>query len=259
MLVQLDVSIIFGCYNAAPDLAQCVSLLYEMLERRGSEFEIVAVDDGSADSSLKELERLSGDFPALRTLRNPRNMGKGFSVRNGVLNSSGEKVVFVDADMAYAIENVAAVLDALDEGAGMVVANRRLPESVYTAHNSVIRYVYRRHRLGAAFNRLVRILYGIRTRDTQSGLKGFRREIAEAVFPRIVTDRFLFDVEIFIMASAYDIDIREIPVHVTFDSDDSTAAHFHTFLRVAPELVRIKYNQLRGMYRPAPASPTRDG
>src|SRR5262249_25124126 len=152
----------------------------------------------------------------------PRNMGKGFSIRNGVLNSSGSYIIFTDMDMIYSLENLEAVLAELQGGSDIVVGNRRLAESVYTVPNSLIKYVYRRHSVGMIFNLLVRLLSGLRIKDTQSGLKGFKHETAALIFPSINTDRFVFDVEIFILAKALGKTVREIPVHLTYFSQLSS-------------------------------------
>ena len=105
-------------------------------------------------------------------------MGKGYSIRNGILNSRGKYIIFTDIDMAYSKSNLLSVLEKLESGHPLVVGNRRLPESVYVVNNALVRYVYRRHRGGNAFNTLVRLLFGLTTRDTQSGLKGFSRNAA---------------------------------------------------------------------------------
>ncbi len=254
-----DVTIVFGCYNAVRDLRRTIPELCSLLAKRGQSYEIVAVEDGSADATLNVLHELESVHPGVRVLRNPRNMGKGFSIRNGILNSTGRFVVFVDTDMAYSLNNVAAVLDQLSDGAELVVGNRRLPESVYTVNNTLIRYVYRRHKMGASFNLMVRLLYGIGIRDTQSGLKGFQRSVANRVFEQIYNDGFLFDVEIFIRAAALRVNVSEIPVHVTYDTDESTVRNIAVVIQLLPELARIKWRQLTGAYgervgRPSSAS-----
>ena len=95
-----EVTVVFGCYNGALDLRRRVPELCDVLAQRYGAYEVVAVEDGSSDQTLAILNELANGNPALRVLRNPRNMGKGFSIRNGILNSTGQVVVFVDSDMA---------------------------------------------------------------------------------------------------------------------------------------------------------------
>lgn len=243
-----DLSVILGCYNAGPHLQPNICELLRFLDGLNRSYELLVVDDGSQDNSLAVLRSLEDRSSNLAVLRNPKNMGKGFSIRNGVLNSIGKYVIFTDTDMAYAKQNMMTVLDRLENGHPIVVGNRRLPESVYTVNNALIRFVYRRHYTGMAFNLFVRKLFGLTTHDTQSGLKGFHRQVALQIFEKLYTDRFLFDVEIFIRARKLGVPILDIPVHLTYNTDASTVSQLRSFISVLPELMRIKVLEFRGAY-----------
>ncbi len=245
-----DLSLILSCYNAAGYLDRNIQRLFDFLSGLHRSFELLVVEDASTDSSLAILRRLEAAFPGLVVLRNPANMGKGFSIRNGILNSSGRLIIFTDPDMAYSTDNLAAVLQRLEAGCPMVTGNRRLPDSFYTVNNRLVRYVYRRHRTGMAFNWLVRGFFGLAGRDTQSGLKGFQRQVAMELFERVHTNGFLFDVELFICAKRLGCKVEEIPVHLTYQSDESTVAQLRYFVRLVPELIRIKWLDLNGQYGP---------
>jgi glycosyltransferase involved in cell wall biosynthesis len=241
-------SIILGCYNAGASLETNLVDLTSLLDSLERSYELLIVEDGSQDDSLKILRRLEKGMPNLVILRNPKNMGKGFSIRNGVLNSRGNNIVFTDLDMAYSKQNMLTVLDKLEGGCPIVVGNRRLPESMYTAKNTLVKYVHRRHRIGIAFNSLVRRLFDLTTRDTQSGLKGFQRHVAVQIFNNLYTDGFLFDVEMFIRAKKLGIKIVEIPVHLSYHTDESTINHFRQFFTILPQLLHIKILELKGAY-----------
>lgn len=244
-----DLSVVVGCYNAARHLEKRLLALLAFLDGTGRDYEVLIVEDGSLDASLPILRRLEETYPAIRVLRNPRNMGKGYSIRTGILNSRGRHIIFTDVDMAYAMENLLAVLERLEAGAPLVVGNRRLPESVYVVNNRLVKFVYRRHRAGNAFNALVRLLFGLTTRDTQSGLKGFSRAVAAQIFHHLHTDGFLFDIEIFIRSRALGIPVEEVPVRLTYEDDVTTVQQFQVAFSVVPELVQIKMLELRGAYR----------
>jgi dolichyl-phosphate beta-glucosyltransferase len=241
-------SVVIGCYNAARHLERRMTELGEFLGQLGRSHELIVVEDGSRDDSLPILRRLEARLDSIRVLRNPRNVGKGFSIRNGILNSAGQYIIFTDADMAYSHRNLATVLESLEAGAPVVVGNRRLPESVYVVNNALVRYVYRRHRMGGAFNVLVRQLFGLTARDTQSGLKGFARSAAARIFHCLHTDGFLFDVEIFIRSKRLGIPVKDVPVHLTFEDDITTVAQFRQLFAVIPELLHIKLLEMRGAY-----------
>jgi dolichyl-phosphate beta-glucosyltransferase len=254
-------SLVVGCYNAAVHLEKRLRDLVAFLDGIGRVYEVLIVDDGSVDESLPILRRLEDEVPSISILRNPRNMGKGYSIRNGILNSKGKFIIFTDVDMAYAKRNLLAVLERLEQGDPFVVGNRRLPESVYVVNNRLVKYVYRRHRMGNAFNALVRVLFGLTTRDTQSGLKGFSRSAAAQIFQKLYTDGFLFDIEIFIRSRTVGIPVTEVPVQLTYEDDITTVHQFRYLLTVIPELIHIKMLEVRGAYetRALLSVPRHDG
>jgi dolichyl-phosphate beta-glucosyltransferase len=247
-------SVVVGCYNAARHLEKRLLELVAFLDATGRDYEILIVEDGSLDDSLPILRRLEAEVRSITVLRNPRNMGKGFSIRNGILNSRGKYIIFTDIDMAYAKRNLLAVLERLEAGEPLIVGNRRLSESVYVVNNSLVKYVYRRHRMGVAFNALVRLLFGLTTRDTQSGLKGFSRTAAARIFQQLYTDGFLFDIEIFIRSRRLGIPVVEVPVQLTYEDDITTVTQFRLLLTVIPQLIHIKLLELRGAYDAGDAS-----
>ena len=250
-------SVVVGCYNAALHLEKRVRELVAFLDEISREYEVLIVEDGSVDDSLPILRRLEATLPSVTVLRNPRNMGKGYSIRNGILNSRGKYIIFTDIDMAYSKHNLLSVLEKLESGSPLVVGNRRLPESVYVVNNALVKYVYRRHRGGIAFNALVRLLFGLTTRDTQSGLKGFSRIAASRIFQQLYTDGFLFDIEIFIRSRTLGIPVAEVPVQLTYEDDITTVQQFRFLFTVIPELIHIKLLEMRGAYATRQAAPTR--
>jgi glycosyltransferase involved in cell wall biosynthesis len=241
-------SLVVGCYNAALHLEKRLRDLVAFLDGIGRDYEVLIVEDGSLDDTLPILRRLEASVPHINVLRNPRNMGKGYSIRNGILNSRGKYIIFTDIDMAYAKRNLLAVLEKLESGDPLVVGNRRLPESVYVVNNTLVKYVYRRHRMGVAFNALVRLLFRLTTRDTQSGLKGFSRTAAAGIFQQLHTDGFLFDIEIFIRGRTLGIPVTEVPVQLTYEDDITTVGQFGYLFTVIPELIHIKALEIRGAY-----------
>jgi len=251
-------SVVVGCYNAALHLEKRLLELVAFLDGISRDYEVLIVEDGSLDHSLPILRRLEATVPVISVLRNPRNMGKGYSIRNGILNSRGKFIIFTDIDMVYSKANLLAVLERLESGNPLVVGNRRLPESVYVVNNALVKYVYRRHRGGTAFNTLVRLLFGLTTRDTQSGLKGFSRSAATRIFQHLYTDGFLFDIEIFIRSRTLGIPVAEVPVQLTYDEDITTVQQFRYLFTVIPELIHIKMLEMRGAYRDQNPAPTQN-
>ncbi len=244
------VSVVLGCLNGGEFVDRSVPELARFLSSLRKSYEIIVVEDGSSDGSAERLQRLAARMPELRVLSNGRNRGKGYSVRRGVLASEGEFILYTDIDLVYALDDLETVIRELQAGHPVVIANRHLPGSRCLADEAVARFVSRRNRFSLLFNIAIRMLFGLRNRDTQAGLKGFRREIALELFARTRTDRFLLDIELLIMAQKADIPVKEIPVCVTYSTTDSTVRPVRQSLRLARELAKIKRLEMFGAYNP---------
>ena len=131
----------------------------------------------------------------VRVLRNEQNRGKGFSVARGMLSATGALRVFTDADLAYPAEDIESIVDALEKGNDIALACRVLPESRYVMSPTFFPYLFTRHVMSRAYNAFVRRLLVRSVLDSQAGLKGFTRQAAELIFPRLTIPGFGFDVE----------------------------------------------------------------
>jgi glycosyltransferase involved in cell wall biosynthesis len=241
-------SIILCCYNESAIVETSIEKLILFLENLNIAYEIIIIDDFSKDNSKDMINKSQSKYNKIKLICNDCNMGKGFSVRNGILNSNGEYIIFTDMDMAYSLNNMATVLSELQRGHDIVVGNRRLKDSIYTVPNNLIKYVHRRHFVGTVFNAIIRFIFGLKIRDTQSGIKGFNRTTAFEIFPKINTNRFIFDVEIFILAKYLNKSVKEIPVHLTYFSQLSTVNILKYSLSALKEILSIKIYEIRGKY-----------
>src|SRR5262249_39813355 len=150
-------------------------------------FEVIVVDDGSADKTAS----LPAQYgPRFRTLRLPRNQGKGAAVKAGMLRGSGEVIAFTDADLPFDLEALRQAYELIyDRRADVVCGARDLLESQANVSRSILR------RLASwAFRAAVWQLVPLDVRDTQCGLKVFSREAVERIFPRQQVDGLCFDV-----------------------------------------------------------------
>ncbi|MCU1457337.1 MAG: glycosyl transferase, group 2 family [Actinomycetia bacterium] len=210
--------------------------------------EIIVVDDGSNDGTAPEARRAGADL----VLEQPVNRGKGASVRRGVERARGRTIVFIDADLAYAPEQILRMLAAIELGHDVAVGNRRLRGSTQTGVLGPVRVVASR-----AFNLVTRALLIGGYADTQSGLKAFRSDAARRLFSRARIDRFAFDVEILHLVERYHLSLVEIPVTVT-DSETSTVRLLPDALRVVRDVLRIRSWAGRGLYDEPADTPERE-
>ncbi|MBN2266352.1 MAG: glycosyltransferase family 2 protein [Candidatus Aminicenantes bacterium] len=230
----MSLSVVIPTYNKAARLLAGLEAVRAYLEGKPYAAEIVVVDDGSTDGTAEAARAaLAGGGPS-RVIRREKNLGKGASVREGVLAASGEIILFCDDDMSTPIEELDKALAALEAGADVVVGSRALPDSE-------IRVRQRRPRewLGKAFNLLVRLFLLEGYRDTQCGFKAFRREAARDIFPRLRTPGFGFDVEVLVLCRELGYRVAEIPV-VWCDARPSRVRIFKGSWGMLKDLWRIK-------------------
>lgn len=190
--------------------------------------------DGTPDAIERELRNLAG--AAIRLDRRPENRGKGAVVRDAVLASRAEIICFTDGDLAYSLDQVDRLIDALVAGADVAIGNRNLPGG------SSARLSWRRRLSGAIFNVAVRLTLGLPHSDTQAGLKGFRADAAHRLFPRSQITGFAFDAEILLLAKQEGLRVVEIPASVCagHESLGSTVSLLADPWRMLRALLRIR-------------------
>lgn len=244
----VQLSLIIPAYNSARFIADTLAGAIAFLEGRGETWELIVVDDGSADGSGPMLSALAaGDCP-IRLISNGVNRGKGHAVRAGVLQSTGERVIFTDADLAYPLTEIDKIVQALDAGADLAIADRTSPHSLYHMSPAFFSYLYTRHLLSRMFNLIVRGWLGIEVRDCQAGLKGFRRAAADLIFPRQRLEGFAFDVELLYIARRFQLDVRQIPVEFRYFSEPSTVDFMRDSIGALRDLARVRLNGAAGRY-----------
>jgi dolichyl-phosphate beta-glucosyltransferase len=240
-LTGTHLSVVIPTYNKASRIAASLDAVVAHLATKPFSAEIVVVDDGSTDGTADTaLAALAGRVPS-RVIRRDRNVGKGASVREGVLAAAGEIILFCDDDLSTPIDELDKALAALDAGADVVIGSRALPDSE-------IRIRQRRPRewMGKAFNLLVRLFVLKGYRDTQCGFKAFRRNAARDIFSNLETAGFGFDVEVLVLCRDLGYLVVEIPV-VWCDTRPSRLRMFKGSWGMLRDLRRI--HRLKGSRR----------
>ena len=249
MQSHVPLSLVIPVYNCAPLLRGTLPQLRDWLPRQPAGTELVLVNDGSDPLTATMLREFAECTPGVKLLVNERNRGKGLAVARGMQAATGRLRVFTDADLAYSLDDVADTARQLEAGSDVVIACRVLPESRYDISPEFFRYLYTRHVMSRTFNWAVRhgLLPGIL--DTQAGLKGFTARAAEIVFPRLTVPGFGFDVELLYVARQHGLTITQKAVHYRYDCEPSTLRFTRDAITMLGDLVRIRWNSLRGRYR----------
>jgi dolichyl-phosphate beta-glucosyltransferase len=246
-----ELSIVIPAYNEAQRLPGTLLTIADYLAAHWPSAEVVLVDDGSDDATLRLARDFSADRAGWRILALPHR-GKASAVRTGMLAADGAIVLFSDADLSTPLEHTAQLVAAIVAGADVAIGSRegvgarRIAEPLY------------RHVMGRVFNGLVRALAVPGINDTQCGFKAFKREVAQDLFhharlysggntvigPRVTG----FDVEILYLARRRGYRIIEIPVqwqHVA----GSKVRPVRDAARMFGDVAQVRLNALLGRYR----------
>lgn len=208
MTLSPKLSVIIPAYNEAERLPATIDAAYKWLaEHIEGGFEIIVVDDGSRDTTVRVTHEMISRRPHLKVLEQPENRGKGAAVRRGMLEAVGEVRLFMDADHSTHIRETEKVFAAIEAGAEMIIASRQHPESDISVSQSWLR-----EHMGKSFNFIMRSIVGLEMQDTQCGFKAFTAKAAEAIFSRQKLEGFSFDVELLFLASKLGFKVVEIPV-----------------------------------------------
>jgi len=211
--LQMDVafSIIIPAYNESARLPPFLTTVREYLDGRHPDaYEVIVVDDGSEKPLADELHADPAwrDWPQLAVMRHEVNRGKGAAVRAGMLEAAGELLLFADADGATPIDQASPLAEAIGGGADVAVGSRLIAEAQVARQRTLLRWL-----VGRLFAGFARWWLGIRIRDTQCGFKMFRRDAARKLFLAGRESRYLFDLELLVLADRFDYRVVEVPVN----------------------------------------------
>ena len=245
MAIEADgqpmLSIVIPAFNEAARIGDSIKKIDTFMRQSPLSFELIVVDDGSADNTADVVGRIQ--VKGLRLVRNDHNHGKGYTVRQGVLAASGEYVLFTDADLSAPIEEANKLLDvAIKEGADVVIGSRAVDRGYIEKRQSGLRELG-----GIVFNFMVRVLLGLRLRDTQCGFKLFHRQRSRRIFEQQTTSGFGFDPELLFLAKRNGLKIRETSVRWSH-SEGSKVKFLRDGIRMFFDLVRIRWNVIIGRY-----------
>lgn len=240
---ELYLSVVIPAFNEEPRLGATIEKVYEYLSARGQPFEVIAVDDGSTDGTVRVAEAYAARRPNVRVVLNGTNRGKGFSVRHGIEEARGAYILFSDADLSTPIEDAEKLFPKLlHEGCDIAIGSRSARGADVRIHQP-----WYRELMGKIYNKIVRVFTLRGFKDTQCGFKLFKAEAAKRVFAKQRIERFSFDVEALYCARKYGYRIAEVPV-TWYDSPRSRVSIASDPLRMFLDVLRIRYYDWKGCY-----------
>lgn len=198
-------------YNEAEYIEQNVRETIDTLSKISSNFEVIVVDDGSADRTHIAAARVKNAHPELvNVVRYSGNEGKGNALMCGCRYATGDFVVFLDADMDLHPSQLSGFFQIMcDSNADAVIGSK-------WHKNSLVVYPALRKLYSFGYFALVRLLFGLPLRDTQTGLKVFRADSLTETLPWLLAKRFAFDIELLANMHRRGMKIESSPVTLSF-------------------------------------------
>ena len=241
---DIYLSVIIPAYNEAERLPKTLRRFQEYFSAQPYNYEILVVNDGSRDGTAEAAEKLAGEIKNLRVIGREKNMGKGYTVREGMLAAYGRIRLFADADNATDISHFEKMRLLFDRGFDAAICSRD-PKDAPGAKQAVAQAWWKRA-LGNMGNLYIQWLAVPGIWDTQCGFKAFRDFAAERIFSAARINRWAFDVEALALARKLNYKIGIIPAN--WINDPRTTVRFSGYLSTLWEVFKISRNIKKGKY-----------
>jgi dolichyl-phosphate beta-glucosyltransferase len=238
----MKLSVVIPTYNAEGIIGPTLKSIYDYLSRQSYDWEILVVNDGSKDNTAGVVEGLKSQIPNLRLFDNKENHGKGWVVKQGMMEAKGGWRLFMDDDNSTAINHLDNFWPEVERGNDVVIASI----AVKGARVAKVEKFYRRL-LGKLGNLWIQfwVLPGIW--DTQRGFKLFSARVAMMIFPKLTIGRWGFDVEALALARKFGFKIKEVPID--WKNEGMSRVKPTAYFQVLFEVLKIRWNLWVNSYK----------
>ena len=234
----MKLSVIIPAYNEEKRLPKTLQEVYSYLQRQTYDYEIIIVNDGSKDKTIEVVKELS----SLWLIDNKENHGKGYVVRQGMLEAKGDFRLFMDADNSTSINQIEKMWPFFEQDYRIVIGSRDIKGSITSPAQPLLRRL-----IGKAGNLVVQTIGGFSgIQDTQCGFKCFTKEVVENVFPKTMINRWGFDVEVLAIARKLGYKIKEVPV--IWKNDFGSTVDLSGVVKTLFEVFQIRWNFIAKKY-----------
>jgi dolichyl-phosphate beta-glucosyltransferase len=242
---NIYLSVIIPAYKEGKRMGENLETCIQYFANKDYDYEVIIVVDGSPDNTVEIAQSYQGKLKNLRVIENAKNHGKGYVVRQGLLEARGKYRLFFDADGSTSITHLDSFLPEFKNGYSVVIGSRDIKGSFIKVRQPKYREI-----MGDMGNWLIRIVLGLWSYpDTQCGFKILTAEAAEAIAKRMVVDRFAFDFEMLILAKKLGFKIKQMPVHwINEEGSTVSLTGPNGFTQVLIDLFKIKGRLLSGKY-----------
>ncbi|HSX18641.1 MAG TPA: dolichyl-phosphate beta-glucosyltransferase [Candidatus Saccharimonadales bacterium] len=239
---MIKLSVIVPCYNEEKRFHGGFDHYYSFLTKQKHSWELIFVNDGSKDKTLKLMKEKSKGKKNIRILSLKANRGKGAAIVEGIKAAKGQIVLFTDLDHSVPIKTVESFFKYFEKGEKVVIGSRRIKGSKILVHQPILRET-----LGRGFTFLVNVLIKWGIKDSTCGFKAFENKTAQKIFDKITVYDWAFDAEIIFIASKLGINVHQAPVAWS-DVSGSQVRLKKDLARSLFGLFKIRLNDLQGKY-----------
>jgi glycosyltransferase involved in cell wall biosynthesis len=228
---MVELSVIMPAYNEGEAISKSIKETERVLSDARIDYELIVVDDGSRDDTF--FQASSAGSNRVKVVRK-ENGGKGSAIKFGFSFSRGKMITFIDADLDLHPKHIPVYISLMKRhGVDIVIGSKRHPLSK-------LNYPLKRKILSYCYYIIVKTLFGLRVKDTQAGLKLFKREVLETVLPRILCKKYAFDLELLAVANAKGFTMMEAPIELNWQRMENRIK-LKDILKIAVDTAAIFY------------------
>lgn len=235
-------SVIIPAFKEQDRIHKILEAIDKYQEEHDFTMEVIVVLDGTPDDTLTSALSFQNKVKGLKVVNRKENKGKGYSVKEGMLEAEGQFCLFADADNSTPFAQVDKLLNTMEKNQ-VAIGSRYVAGGHQNKKQPLIRRIG-----GRGINLIIRSLAVRGIYDTQCGFKLFSADAARKVFQRQTIDRWSFDIEILAIAKCLDYKVAEVPI-VWNDDPHSTVSPLRDGLRMIAASWQIRKNIRRGIYK----------
>jgi len=242
----LDISVVIPTYNEMNRkelMQEHLNSIRDYFKETAQTYEIIIVLDGPTDGTSNFIENFRKENKQVQIINRKCNKGKGFSLREGMLQAKGNIVLFTDMDGATPIYMLASFLKEFKNGAALVIGSRKMnPKEYIKTHQPKWK-----EQVGELGNVFIQSLLGLKgIEDTQCGFKAFTKEATQSIIPKTTLNRWGIDFEMLVIAKQLNLKLAELPVE--WKDSGTSLVGFSGYLNTWFELLSVKWKLWRGVY-----------
>lgn len=233
----MKVSIIIPCYNEEKRIVKTLNHIEDYIKSKKHQFEIIVVDDGSKDNTVKVVNE---SRIKVRIIKFEKNKGKGCAIKAGMAASCGDISLFMDADSSTEISEFDKLMPHFKDY-DVVIGSRALSKD-----SVIIPQGFFRRNLGFIAHKLIHLILKTKIKDTTCGFKAFSKDAKNLLFTKQIINGWGFDYELIFLAEKFGFKIKEVPIK--WKNNFESKVTVKGYLKSLNELFMIRLNELRGMY-----------